>query len=121
MKQSRADSLMEAAVNVTIGLVISTIANHIILPIALGVTPTLTQNILIGVAFTVISLIRSYALRRAFNGRSVWQAIKEQFNVRTDPTGPQAIPGPQGPQGPAGQDCQCPFCLFDLGSPRAHH
>lgn len=95
MNQSRADSLMEAVVNVVIGLVISTIANHIILPLTLGVTPTLAENIAIGVAFTVISLVRSYALRRAFNGRSVWQTIKDQFHVRharTGPQGPQDVP-----------------------------
>jgi hypothetical protein len=94
--QSRADSLMEAGVNVAIGLVISTIANHIILPLTLGVTPTLGQNVLIGVAFTIISLVRSYALRRLFNGRSVWQAIKDLFNDRTDRSGPQGTQGHQG-------------------------
>jgi hypothetical protein len=77
--QSRTDSFMEAMVNVVIGLVISTIANHIILPLTLGVTPTLGQNVVIGAAFTVISLIRSYAIRRAFNGKSPWHALKAQF------------------------------------------
>lgn len=70
---------MEAMVNVIIGLVISTIANHIILPATLGVTPTLAQNIVIGVAFTVISLVRSYTLRRLFNGRSAWAWIKSKL------------------------------------------
>lgn len=79
MSQSRTDSFMEAMVNVVIGLVISTIANHIILPATLGVTPTLGQNVLIGVAFTIISLVRSYALRRLFNGKSPWAWIKSRF------------------------------------------
>lgn len=74
--QSRVDSLMEAAVNIVIGLVVSTLANHWLLPAILHVSMSLGQNVLIGLAFTIISLARSYALRRAFNGRSVWQALK---------------------------------------------
>lgn len=77
--QSRLDSLMEALTNTVIGLVISTIANHIILPLTLGVTPTLGENLMIGLAFTIISVARSYTLRRLFNGKSVWQAIKGRF------------------------------------------
>jgi hypothetical protein len=74
--QSRMDSLMESMVNIIIGLIISTIANWLILPAVLGVSMTLSQNVLIGLAFTAISLVRSYVIRRAFNGRSVWAAIK---------------------------------------------
>lgn len=69
---------MESATNIVIGLVISTIANWLILPAVLGVSMTLGQNVLIGLAFTAISLVRSYVIRRAFNGRSVWQSIKER-------------------------------------------
>ncbi len=79
MKQSRIDSLMESLTNVVIGLFISTIANHIVLPLTLGVTPTLGQNIVIGVIFTVISIVRSYSLRRLFNGKSAWAWLKGRF------------------------------------------
>jgi hypothetical protein len=77
--QSRIDSLMEAVTNIVIGLVISTLANWVILPAVLGVSMTLGQNLLIGAFFTTISLVRSYAIRRLFNGRSVWEAIKARF------------------------------------------
>lgn len=80
MKQSKLDSFMEAVVNVIIGLIVSTIANHFLLPAVLGVQMSFTQNIVIGSAFTVISIVRSYALRRAFNGRSVWTALKSAFS-----------------------------------------
>ena len=70
---------MEAVTNIVIGLVVSTIANWLILPTALGVSMTLGQNVLIGLAFTAISLVRSYAIRRAFNGRSVWEAMRDCF------------------------------------------
>lgn len=76
MSQSRTDSFMEAAVNIAIGLVISTVANHFVLPAVLNVHMTLGQNVVISVIFTVISLVRSYTIRRLFNGRSVWAAIK---------------------------------------------
>jgi hypothetical protein len=76
MKQSKIDSFMESVVNIIIGLVVSTIANYFVLPGVLGVQMSLTQNLLIGSIFTAISLVRSYAIRRAFNGRSVWQAIR---------------------------------------------
>jgi hypothetical protein len=79
MNQTRIDSVMEAVVNVIISLVISTIANHFVLPAVLGVEMTLAENVLIGTIFTVISLVRSYTIRRAFNGKSVWQAIRAKF------------------------------------------
>lgn len=79
--QSRIDSLMESVVNIAIGLIISTIANWLILPAVLGVSMTLSQNLLIGSAFTIISLVRSYAIRRAFNGRSVWGTIKLKLDL----------------------------------------
>lgn len=76
MKQSRIDSFMEAVTNIIVGLIVSTIANWIILPAVLGVKLTLGSNLLIAVFYTIVSLARSYAIRRAFNGRSVWQAIR---------------------------------------------
>lgn len=76
MNQSKLDSFMEALVNVIIGLVVSTIANYFLIPAILGVQMSLTQNLVIGIAFTVISIARSYLIRRAFNGRSVWAAIR---------------------------------------------
>lgn len=81
MNQSRIDSLMESVVNIIIGLIVSTIANWAILPAVLGVSMTLGQNVLIGLAFTAISLVRSYVIRRAFNGRSVWASIKDKLDA----------------------------------------
>lgn len=76
MKQRRIDSLMESVVNVIIGLVISTIANWLILPPLLGVELDLGTNVLIGVIFTIISIARSYTLRRLFNGKSIWMEFQ---------------------------------------------
>ena len=78
MKQAKIESLMESVVNVIIGLAISTIAYWMILPPLLGVELDLGTNVLIGTIFTVISIIRSYSLRRLFNGRSAWAWLKDR-------------------------------------------
>lgn len=76
MTQSRTDSIMEAATNIVIGLAVSFVANMFILPWFLGVTISVAANIGIGVAYTLVSFARSYAVRRLFNGRSVWESVK---------------------------------------------
>jgi hypothetical protein len=78
--QSRVDSFMEAATNTVIGLVISTIANYFVIPAVLGVRMSHAQNIALASIFTVISIVRSYTLRRAFNGRTAWQALRGALN-----------------------------------------
>lgn len=78
-RQTHIDSFMESVVNIAIGLVISTVANAVVLPTVTGHPLTLGQNVALSVIYTVISLVRSYAIRRAFNGRSVWQAIKKRL------------------------------------------
>lgn len=76
MSQTRLDSMMESVTNVVIGLAISTPLNAVVLPAVLNVRLSAGQNITISVIFTIVSIMRSYALRRIFNGRSVWAAIK---------------------------------------------
>lgn len=71
MKQSRTDSVMEALTNIAIGLAVSFAANMILLPWFLGVSISASTNIAIGAAYTAVSLARSYAIRRLFNGRTV--------------------------------------------------
>lgn len=78
-KQSHIDSFMESVVNIAIGLVISTIANALVLPAVTGHPLSLGQNVALSVIYTIISLVRSYAIRRAFNGRSVWRAMTDQI------------------------------------------
>lgn len=64
--QSRRASLAEALLNIIIGFWISVLANIWLLPLW-GYTVSLTQGIEIGLLFTLVSLLRSYVLRRAFN------------------------------------------------------
>ena len=64
--QSRRSSAIEAFVNVTIGYSVSVLANILILPV-FGYDVTLFDSFAIGLAFTAVSLLRSYAVRRFFN------------------------------------------------------
>lgn len=75
MNQARIDSFMESLTNVAIGFGINFAANVLILPAVLGVPVDFTALGLIGLLYTIISVVRSYTIRRVFNGRPVWQAI----------------------------------------------
>jgi hypothetical protein len=66
MSQTRLGSFIESWANVAIGFAINWCANMLILPL-FGFRVTGAQAFGIGVIFTVISVVRSYALRRAFN------------------------------------------------------
>ncbi|MBC7619109.1 MAG: hypothetical protein H7293_09000 [Candidatus Saccharibacteria bacterium] len=66
--QTRLGSLIEACINVAIGFAINFVANIVILPL-IGFHITVGQNLFIGVLYTVISVARSYVVRRWFNAR----------------------------------------------------
>ena len=68
MDQTRLGSLIEAGINVLIGFVINMAANFVILPLV-GFEITLAQNLFIGVLYTLVSVARSYIVRRWFNAR----------------------------------------------------
>lgn len=82
MRQSRTDSLMEAVTNILIGTAIYTVVNHTLLALLLGIPIGVGMSLTISALFTVISIARSYAIRRLFNGRSVWAAFKARFNAK---------------------------------------
>jgi hypothetical protein len=65
MMQSRLMSAVEAATNVAVGYGVSFVANITVLPL-FGLPVSAGQAAKIGVAFTAIALVRSYALRRIF-------------------------------------------------------
>jgi membrane protein implicated in regulation of membrane protease activity len=64
--QSKLESLTEAIINTFIGFVIAFISQLIFFPIV-GVDVTLGQNFLLTVLFTLVSIIRTYVVRRYFN------------------------------------------------------
>jgi hypothetical protein len=73
--QTRAESLIEAAVNIAIGYVIA-IASQIVIFPACGVEASLRQNLAIGAGFTAVSLVRQYVIRRWFNRRMFCRRCK---------------------------------------------
>ena len=64
--QSKRRSALEAVTNVTVGFLVAVGANLLVLP-AFGYEVTIIDSFAIGWVFTVISMLRSYFLRRLFN------------------------------------------------------
>jgi hypothetical protein len=67
-RQSRTWSFFEAVANVVLGYFVSLAAQLVIFPL-FGMRVSLTDNLLIGMCFLIVSLARSYVLRRLFNAR----------------------------------------------------
>lgn len=63
--QSRGRSVLEAAVNVVLGFLLAFVMQGMIYPL-LGIITKAEDNLLIAAIFTVLSLVRSYLVRRAF-------------------------------------------------------
>ncbi len=70
MKQSRWVSLLEAVINVLVGYGVALATQWVVFPL-FGLHATLQENLVIGLIFTAVSLVRSYTLRRAFEARRV--------------------------------------------------
>lgn len=68
MNQTRLGSLIEAIINVVIGFTINFTANMLIFPL-FGFHITARDNLLLGMIYTVISVARSYCVRRWFNAK----------------------------------------------------
>jgi hypothetical protein len=65
MKQSRLMSLVESVANVIVGYGVAVMTQILIFPI-FGLHTTLAQNLKMGAIFTIVSIARSFALRRVF-------------------------------------------------------
>ncbi|MBO6774851.1 MAG: hypothetical protein JJ897_04975 [Marinibacterium sp.] len=65
MMQSRRQSLIEAITNVVVGYALAVLTQIVVFP-WFGLKVSLNDNLAIGAIFVIISLLRSYALRRLF-------------------------------------------------------
>lgn len=67
MSQTVAGSFVESWFNVLVGFSINFTANLLILPLFGFTNLTIWNNFVIGLIYTVISLVRSFVIRRWFN------------------------------------------------------
>lgn len=66
MSQSRLMSVVESVTNVAVGYGVAVGTQLAVFPL-FGIEASLSDNLAIGAVFTIVSLVRSYALRRLFN------------------------------------------------------
>ena len=66
--QTKKQSLIESLTSTTIGIIIGIVLNLTILPI-FGYPVSLSDSLWISVIFTIVSIIRSYIIRRWFNSK----------------------------------------------------
>lgn len=71
--QSRWMSLLESLTNILVGYGVAVLTQMAVFPL-FQLQASLGENLLIGGIFTMISLVRSFVLRRAFNALAVWPA-----------------------------------------------
>lgn len=66
--QSRRMSAVESVTNISVGYGVAVLSQILIFPL-FDINVPVRDNFLIGLWFTGISLVRSYMLRRFFNGK----------------------------------------------------
>lgn len=68
--QSKLQSFIESLTNILIGYLTALLSQVLIFPI-FDIYVSFQDNLLIGLYFTIISLIRSYLVRRYFNNKDI--------------------------------------------------
>ena len=66
--QTKKQSLIESLTSTTIGIIIGIVLNLTILPI-FGYPVSVSDSLWISIIFTIVSIIRSYIIRRWFNSK----------------------------------------------------
>lgn len=73
--QSKVHSLLEATLNVLVGAVVAFTSQYIVFPIVGIQDVSLATHLEITAWFTIISVARSYVIRRWFNGLHLRRTI----------------------------------------------
>jgi hypothetical protein len=73
MKQSRRMSLVESLANVAVGYGVAVLTQIVVFPF-FGLHVSLADNLVMGAVFTIVSIARSFTLRRVF----------EEFRMRSE-------------------------------------
>ena len=83
--QSRAASLAEAVTNVLVGYLVALGAQQVVFPL-FAIHTTMAQDAGIAAAFTLVSLLRAYLLRRVFErvgtGRGLGRRLEPSRTYR---------------------------------------
>jgi len=66
--QTKLQSLLESLTNITIGYLVAVGSQFVLFPF-FDINISVADNFIIGLWFTLISLVRGYAVRRWFNKR----------------------------------------------------
>lgn len=74
--QSRLMSLVESICNIIVGYGLAVLTQLLVFPM-FGLHASLAENFGLGLVFTIVSLARSYCVRRAFNllGRNLPRSL----------------------------------------------
>lgn len=64
--QLKRHSFLESIINVAVGYGVALLSQLLVFPL-FNIHVSIKQNIYIGLIFTVVSIVRSYLLRRLFN------------------------------------------------------
>lgn len=78
--QTKLGSFIEALANTLIGLVFAFAAQGVMFALS-GIQATAQQNLIVVIGMTVVSVVRSYIIRRIFNGawltsvKSKWKEL----------------------------------------------
>ncbi len=72
-------SLVEAVTNTTVGYALAVGTQLVVFPFY-GLDAALPEHLAIGAAFVLVSLVRSYVLRRAFSG--AWRRVTGRRGTR---------------------------------------
>ena len=75
--QTKKMSLIETVLSVLIGYIVALLSQIVVFPL-FDIEVSLIDNLLIGLLFTVISIIRGYYIRRLFN----WIDFNRTINTR---------------------------------------
>jgi hypothetical protein len=65
--QTRVESAIEVAVNIAVGYLVALASQLVLFPL-FDIHIPLSSNLALGAWFTVVGIVRSYVLRRWFNG-----------------------------------------------------
>ena len=74
--QTKKHSFTEAIANVVVGFFVSIVGQLLIFPLV-GIPANWHQNLQIAGLFTILSILRTYLLRRYFNKLMVFMHLKE--------------------------------------------